>query len=64
MSWEMGGTGLATYHLVLTANILTDFRHALANIGDDDVGVQNELGLERDKSVATKQRHVERTLKT
>ena len=60
----MGGTRLATYCLILTADILADFRHALENIGDDGVSVQIELGLERDKSVATKRRYGEHTLKT
>ena len=60
----MGGTGLATYCLILIADILADFRYAPENIGDDGVSVQIELGLERDESVATKQRHAERTLKT
>ena len=51
----MGGTGLATYCLILTADLLADFRYALENISDDGVSVQIELGLERAKSVATKQ---------
>ena len=60
----MGGTGLSTYCLILTANILADFRYALEDIGNDGVSVQIEFGLERDKSVATKERHIEHTLKT
>ena len=39
-------------------------RHALMNTGNDDMSIQNELGLGRDKSVATKQKQVEHTLKT
>ena len=49
----MKGTGLAAYCLILTANILADLRYALEDIGNDCVSVQIELGLERDKSVAT-----------
>ena len=52
------------YHLILAARALMDVRHALMNIGNDDVGIQNKLGLEREKSATTKQRHTERTLKT
>ena len=64
MNWEMAGTELATYCLILIVDVLADPRYALKNIGNDGVSVQNKFGLERDKSVATKQRHAERTLKT
>ena len=64
MSWEMVGTALATYRSILTANVPTNSRHPLENIGDDGVSVQDKLGLEREKSAATEQKHVERTLKT
>ena len=56
--------GRAAHHLTLIASTPVDFRHTLMNISNDVMGVQNELGLERDKSAATKQRHVEHTLKT
>ena len=34
------------------------------NIGNDDMRIQNELGLEKDKSTATEQRRARHTLKT
>ena len=49
---------------MLTAKILVDFRCKLENIGNGGVSVQIELSLEREESVAIKQRHVERTLNT
>ena len=64
MNWEMLGTELATYCLILIVNVLADPRYALKNIGNDGMSVQNKLGLERDKSVVTRQRHAEHTLKT
>ena len=64
MGREMGGTALETYCLILTASILADLRYALEDIRNDGVSIQNELGLQRNKSAATRQRHVERTLKT
>ena len=64
MDWETGGIELVTYCLILTTDVFADFRYTLKKIGDDCVCVQIELGLERDKSVATKQRHGKRTLKT
>ena len=64
MDWEMEGAGLATYCLILTANILADLRCVPENIGNDGMSVQNKFGLERDKSAVTKQRHAEHTLKT
>ena len=64
MDQEMRGTELATYCLILTADLLADFRYALENIGNDGVSVQVELSLKRDKSVVTKQRHGEHTLNT
>ena len=33
---------------------LINFRHALTDISNDGVGVQNKLGLEKEKSVANK----------
>ena len=56
MDWEMVGTGLATYCLVPTASILAGFRYVPTNISNDGVSVRIKLGLERDKSVTTKQR--------
>ena len=53
MSWEVVGTGFAAYRPILTANVPTDSRHPLKNIGDDGVSVQNKLGLEREKSAVT-----------
>ena len=64
MNWEMVGTELVTYWLILIANALTEPRYALENIGEDGGSVQIKFGLERDKSVAPKQRHAEHTLKT
>ena len=64
MNWEMVGTGLGTYCLILIVDVLADPRYALENIGNDGMSVQNKLGLERGKSAATKQRHAELTLKT
>ena len=64
MNWEMVGTDLTTYCLIPIVNVLTDPRYALKNIGNDGVSVQNKFGLESDKSVATKHRHAEHTLKT
>ena len=64
MKWETVGTELATYCLILVVNVLADPRYTLKNIGNDGVSVQNKLGLERDKSVTTKRRHAEHTLKT
>ena len=49
--------------MVPTANSLADFRYVSADIGNDGVSVQDKFGLERDKSVATKRRHTEHTLK-
>ena len=56
--------GCAAYRLAPTISTLMDLRHALMNIGNNNVHIQNELGLERDKSAATKERHVGHTLKT
>ena len=56
--------GCAAYRLAPTICTLMDIRHALMEIGNDDVRIQNEFGLERDKSTATKERYVGRTLKT
>ena len=64
MDQGMRGTGLATYCLILTADLLADFRSAQENMGDDSVSVQIELDLERDKSAAAKQRNCEHTSKT
>ena len=64
MNWEMAGTELATYCLILIVNVLAEPRCALRIIGSDGVSVQKKFGLERDKSVAIKQRRAERTLKT
>ena len=63
MNLEMVGIGLATYCLVPTVNRLADSRYVPANIINGGVSVQIKLGLESDKSVATKQRHAEHTLK-
>ena len=41
----MVGTGSATYCSSLTANVLTDFRNALKNIGNDGVSVYSQFGL-------------------
>ena len=41
MNREMVGTELATYCLILIVNVLADSRHALENISDDGVSVQN-----------------------
>ena len=41
----MVGTGSATYCSSLTPNILTDFRYALKNIGNDGVSVYSQFGL-------------------
>ena len=64
VNWEMVGTELATYCLILTINVLAEPRYVLKNIGSDRVSVQKKFGLERDKSVAIKQRRAERTLRT
>ena len=56
--------GCAAYHLAPTVCTLADIRHALMNIGNGDVRIQNELGLERDEPTATEQRYVGHTLKT
>ena len=63
-SWEAVKSTQATYHLVLTASTLMNFRHALTDIGNDGVGIQSKLGLEKEKSVANEQKKTERTLKT
>ena len=64
MNLEMVGTEIVTYCLTLMANVLTEPRYAPENIGEDGGSVQIKFGLERDKSVAAKQRHAEHTLKT
>ena len=38
----------ATYHLVLAVSTLMDFRHALMDIGNDDVGIQDKFSLKRE----------------
>ena len=63
MNRKMAGTELATYCLILIVNVLAD-RYVLKSIGSGGVSVQIKFGLERDKSVTTKRRHAERTLKT
>ena len=60
----MAQNGCVAYRSTLTVTTLMEFRHALMNTGNDNMGIQNELGLERDKSVVTKQRWAEHTLNT
>ena len=60
----MRGTGLATYCMILAADILADFRYAVENIVNRCVSGQIELGLKGGKSVAIKQGHGIHTLKT
>ena len=45
MSWKVVKNVWVTYRLVLVAGALLGFRRALMHIGNDDVGVQNQLGL-------------------
>ena len=47
MSWKVVKGIHITYSLVRNASILTDFRHVLADVGDNGMGVQNKLGLMR-----------------
>ena len=64
MSWGVVKSMRSTYHLVLAASPIVDLRHALMNISNEDVGVQIQFGLEKEKSAATKRRQTEHTLKT
>ena len=57
MSQKMVENWLAAYHFAPTVS-------TPMNIGNDDMRVQNELGLEKDKSTAIEQRHARHTLKT
>ena len=35
----------ATYHLILTASVPTEFIHVLVYIGNNTTGIQSQLGL-------------------
>ena len=37
-----------TYHPILAAGVLTDFRYVVAHIGNDCMSVDNQLGLRMD----------------
>ena len=59
----MDGTRV-THCVILAVTGFACVQHVLMDVCNDGVGIHDELGLGRERSVATKQGDIEHTLKT